>query len=331
MVIMIVSVLNFFAAGYCTSENTRKDSFTFALIGDIPRFGDIALEPDLLPFIRLRDEINAANVSFVIHDGDFKSGSSPCSDEEFYRWYGLVNSFEAPFFFVNGDNEWTDCHTKKAGGYDPLERLKKLREMFYSKPLSLGKRTLKMERQSDNPGERRFSKYSDNFRWEFGNIMFVGLNVQGSNNNLGRTPEMDREFRERNDAVNAFLGESFSLAKKKKNLAVVIIIQANPRFENPAENPDLDGYRDFRSVLEEHTLAFDGKPVVLVHGDSHYFRIDKPMKGTKSGRRIENFTRVETFGTPDVHWILATVDNKNPNLFIFEQRIVKENIIEHEK
>ena len=280
MLIMLVFVLNFFAAGYGTSENTRKDSFTLALIGDIPRLGDKALEPDLLPFIRLRDEINAAQVSFVIHDGDFKSGSSPCSDEEFYRWYGLVNSFEAPFFFVNGDNEWTDCHTKKAGGYDPLERLEKLREIFYSKPLSLGKHTLKIERQSDNPGERRFSKYSDNFRWEFGNIMFIGLNVQGSNNNLGRTPEMDR---------------------------------------------------DFRSVLEEHTLAFDGKPVVLVHGDSHYFRIDKPMKGTKSGRRIENFTRVETFGAPDVHWILATIDYENPNLFIFEQRIVKENIIDHEK
>ena len=331
MLIMLVFVLNFFAAGYGTSENTRKDSFTLALIGDIPRLGDKALEPDLLPFIRLRDEINAAQVSFVIHDGDFKSGSSPCSDEEFYRWYGLVNSFEAPFFFVNGDNEWTDCHTKKAGGYDPLERLEKLREIFYSKPLSLGKHTLKIERQSDNPGERRFSKYSDNFRWEFGNIMFIGLNVQGSNNNLGRIPRMDEEFNERNDAVNAFIRDSFALAKKNGNIAIVITIQANPRFDRLKNDPKPDGYRDFRRVLEEETLAFEGEPVILVHGDSHYFRIDKPMKGSISGRRIESFTRVETFGTPDVHWLLVTVNYDNPNLFIFEPRIVKENIIDHSK
>ena len=72
-------------------------------------------------------------------------------------------------------------------------------------------------------------------------------------------------------------------------------------------------------------------PVVLLHGDSHYFRIDKPMKSSVSMRRIENFTRVETFGSPDVHWILATVDHNDPNLFRFEQRIVKGNMVDHTK
>lgn len=279
----------------------------------------------------MRDEINAAHVAFVVHDGDFKSGASPCTDDCFQRWYSLIGTFDAPFFFVNGDNEWVDCHREGAGGYDPLERLAMLRQVFYSRPMSLGKNTLPMERQSDNPADPRFSDYSDNFRWEYGDIMFVGLNVQGSNNNLGRTPEMDAEFRERNAAVNAFLRESFGLARSKDHLAIVIVIQANPRFENPAGDPALDGYRNFRAVLEEETLDFDGRPVILVHGDSHYFRIDKPMRGSVSNRRIENFTRVETFGAPDVHWLLATVDYDNPNLFVFEQRIVKGNIIDHKK
>jgi len=35
--------------------------------------------------------------------------------------------------------------------------------------------------------------------------------------------------------------------------------------------------------------------VAYVHGDSHYFRVDKPFLDAK-GRRLENFTRVETFG-----------------------------------
>ena len=66
-----------------------------------------------------------------------------------------------------------------------------------------------------------------------------------------------------------------------------------------------------------------------MHGDSHYFRIDKPLQGRRSKRRIENFTRVETFGNPDVHWVRARVDAGDPNVFSFEQRIVKENLVRH--
>ena len=64
---------------------------------------------------------------------------------------------------------------------------------------------------------------------------------------------------------------------------------------------------------------------MLVHGDSHYFRIDKPL--VRQGALIENFTRVETFGPPDVHWVRATVDPGNPMVFVFEQRIVPENVL----
>jgi hypothetical protein len=35
--------------------------------------------------------------------------------------------------------------------------------------------------------------------------------------------------------------------------------------------------------------------VVRVHGDSHYFLVDKPLLDPQ-GRRVENFTSVETFG-----------------------------------
>ena len=53
-----------------------------------------------------------------------------------------------------------------------------------------------------------------------------------------------------------------------------------------------------------------------MHGDSHYFRIDKPFQDAQ-GRRLENFTRVETFGDNqanginDVHWLKVLVDAKS--------------------
>ena len=72
------------------------------------------------------------------------------------------------------------------------------------------------------------------------------------------------------------------------------------------------------------------KPVVLVYGDSHYFRVDKPLQDAQ-GRRVENFTRVETFadnaanGLNDVHWVKVLVDPKSRDVFAFQPQIVPAN------
>lgn len=71
--------------------------------------------------------------------------------------------------------------------------------------------------------------------------------------------------------------------------------------------------------------------MVLVHGDTHYFRLDRPMilndkSGAGRGRVVENFTRVELFGYPDAHWVRATVDPADPNVFRFSPGLVKEDL-----
>ena len=148
-------------------------------------------------------------------------------------------------------------------------------------------------------------------RWVVGNVGFVGLHVVGSNNNLGRVPSGDAEYAERNAADLDWLHQSFALASAEGRRAMMIVIQANPGFELPAAQRT--GFNDFLAALQRETIAF-GRPVVLVHGDSHYFRIDKPMIGTRSGRRVESFTRVETFGELDNHWLHVTVHPNNPNV-----------------
>jgi hypothetical protein len=70
---------------------------------------------------------------------------------------------------------------------------------------------------------------------------------------------------------------------------------------------------------------------VLVHGDTHYFRIDNPFvvrppRGTPGEPAIGNFTRVETFGTPNHHWLQAFVDPALPSVFAFSPRIVAANL-----
>ena len=63
---------------------------------------------------------------------------------------------------------------------------------------------------------------------------------------------------------------------------------------------------------------------MLVHGDGHYFKLDKPLNGPADGV-LANFTRVETFGARNTHWVRATIDPNDPNLFEFQPRIVPAN------
>jgi hypothetical protein len=71
-------------------------------------------------------------------------------------------------------------------------------------------------------------------------------------------------------------------------------------------------------------------PSSYVHGDTHYFRVDKPLLDS-NGMRLENFTRVETFGDNaanglnDVHWVKALVDPKSRDVFAFQAQIVPAN------
>src|SRR5206468_3594131 len=101
--------------------------------------------------------------------------------------------------------------------------------------------------------------------------VFAGLNVPGDANNFGHP-----EFGERNAANVAWVKQAFGLAARENYRAVMILMQANPHFDLPATNKLRAGFNEIIRVLEAETLAFQ-KPVVLVHGDSHYFRIDKPL------------------------------------------------------
>jgi hypothetical protein len=305
--------------GVLTAAQDTGGAFSFALIGDMP----YGAEGDA-KFPNVLAEINAdRSLAFTVHDGDFKNGSSLCSDEVFDARLALFNEFRRPFIFVPGDNEWTDCHRANNGGYDPLNRLDYLRTHFFPTSESLGQQTLTLTRQSDDPA---FATYRENVQWVVRNVLFAGVHVVGSNNNLGRTPDADAEYAERNAANLAWVRNTFARAEEEGRRAVMLVIQANPGFEFAPEQRT--GFNDFLSELEVQVIAF-GKPVVLVHGDSHYFRIDKPLLSTSRGRRVENFTRVETFGENDNHWLHVTVEPKNPNVFSFDQRIVTANLVAH--
>ena len=283
--------------------------FEIGLIGDIPYDAEQQRRTEVL-FGRMEAE----ELAFVVHVGDIKSGDSPCTDEILLHEKGRFENFAHPLVYVPGDNEWTDCHRT---GYDPIERLRRLREIFFVGDESLGEKTIPLVRQS--------ADYPENVRWSYGDVTFLGLNVPGSNNNLGRTSEADAEYAARNEADLGWIREGFDRAEADGSSAVMIVMQANPGFELAPEMRT--GYEDLLAALEQETVAF-GKPVVLAHGDTHTFRVDKPMIASPTGERVENFTRVETFGSPEVNWVRATVDASDPEVFAFRPESVEENTTE---
>jgi hypothetical protein len=302
-----------------SQEAALQDSgFEFAIIGDLPyNAQEEAKFPELVA------AINRTNVAFVVHNGDFKSGSSPCTDALFSQRHELFRTFKHPLIYIFGDNEWTDCHRS---GSDPLERLAKLRELFSQANTSLGQSPLSLKRQSDTP---RFSKFRENIRWRVGRIVFIGFNIPGSNNNYPTTRRGNatvgniEEYTERNAANLAWMRESFAVATQDGSPGVILFIQGNP-FPFSPNDSNLNGFEEFLVALEEETLKF-AKPVVLAHGDSHYFRVDKPLpRPDPDGyrrQRIMNFTRVENFGSPDVGWVRGIVDLRDPALFSFKPEL----------
>jgi hypothetical protein len=254
------------------------------------------------------DAIADANVAFIAHIGDIKHGQARCADEVFTDRQQLFNASRAPFVFIPGDNEWSDCNRVSNGAYDPLERLALLRSLFWQRPESLGRKPIPLERQA--------GAYPEHSRFRLGPVLFVTLNLPGPDNNFGWQDEASAEFRERNPAVLRWLKESFALARREKLAGIVLLFQANPGFKHFAQGMPQRGFREFLENLRRETLGFPGQ-VAVVHGDTHISRIDSPLLDSNR-KPVANFTRVETFGYPLMGWTRGIIDTDSPALFRFE-------------
>jgi hypothetical protein len=323
--------------------------YTIALWGDVP-YSDTQATTGVPNLIA---DINDSDIEFSVNDGDLKAGSgtpgsatpTDCGDAMYAQALGYLNSLKKPAMFTPGDNDWTDCDRPANGGYNSLERLDSERKLFFSTSTSLGQQKLQQEIQStpNCPGSSGPTRCVENRRWTFNNVTYATLNVQGSCNNLCDTNPDPEEFAGRNAADIAWLQQTFEQAKTNGAVAVMLISQADPGFDpaDPTRAPLRDsqtlaqtdnmpdGFKDFLVALRTEVIDFR-RPVVYVHGDSHYFRVDKPLLDDK-GRRLENFTRLETFGdnqnngNNDVHWVRVLVDPSSRDVFAFQPQIVPAN------
>jgi hypothetical protein len=262
--------------------------FAFAAFGDTPYNSDE--EPQLIAMIA---EMNHEPLAFALHVGDFKDARAECSDALFLQrreWFALS---QHAFFYTPGDNEWVDCRRARWAPREPLERLGKLRELFFTRDSSLGQRPMHAERQSARG-------YPENMRWMVEDVVFATLNIPGPDNHRSAMPE---ESRHRTRAVLDWMREAFAVALEHRLAAVVLATQADLWAGNA-------GFAEILKTLATEAQRFEGE-VLVVHGDTHWFRFDKPLVDPASGRKVDNVTRLEVYGSPFVNWVQVTVDTGN--------------------
>jgi len=374
LVLLCVAVAGAAVAGFAIAGKDRGDDkkfeYSIGLWGDLP-YSDVQAETGVPNLIA---DMNASDIEFSVQDGDLKSGNgipgskTPTTCQTaveptiYSQALGYFNSLDKPAIFTPGDNDWTDCDRTTNGGLNDLVQLQYERNLFFKDDRSLGEHTMKLEVQStpnclgvNEDGQPAPEPCVENRRWTFKHVTYATVNVQGTCNNrcssgAGDPAGDEAEYQAREPADEAWLQSTFDEATKEHSAAVMIIWQADPGFDTSGYqgapkrdsktlvetdgNPD--GFHDILSKLRDLTIAFE-KPVALVHGDSHYFMVDKPLLDS-SGRRVENFTRVETFGdhgtfgpahpswdTNDVNWVKVLVDPHSRDVFAFQPQIVPAN------
>lgn len=301
-----------------------QNTTTLAVFGDAPYGTDqFALFPSFV------DAINAdPSVRLTVHVGDIKNGSSRCDDSYFDAILVQFDRFLEPLVYTPGDNEWTDCHRKKAGKFDPLERLAKVRDLFFPVPgLTLGEPRLVFS-QSWLPW---WHEFVENVLWTQARVVFATVNVPGSNNDLvpwftdddtdtlvddpaRRTAEWDR----RTDANVAWLVQAFAAAELTHARGVVIFMQADIWDGAP-----LDGFDPIAQVFADLAADF-GKPVLLIQGDSHVYKEDRPFEHGDPVHHVvtaaPNVTRIVVHGeTLPFEYLRLSVDARSAAVFSWER------------
>ncbi len=242
-------------AALCASGAWAQPSgdFAFGAIGQ-----PVKTPSDAAPLEQALGESDADSLAFVAVDG-FKRTDEPCGDALYNQRFNLLTGAKNGVILVPAGSDWGDCRNP-TGKQDGLERLARLRELFYPDEFSLGASKIPLIRQSITP---KFRIYAENSRWEVGNVLFTSLNLPAGNNRYRTEAGRNSEFEDRAVATRDWLHRSFANARQKSMAGIVLICDGDP-LTKPARANARDGFAEVRQQLLQLAGKFPGK-VLLIH------------------------------------------------------------------
>ena len=207
------------------------------------------------------------SLAFVVVTG-VKGALEPCSDKVYQERRDLVDKAKRPVIVLPAASDWTDCRNS-AGRTNAIERLNRMRELFYGEPASLGTKKLALTRQSTSP---RFRGYAENAHWTVGPVLYATVNLPANNNHYLAAAGRNNEYEDRMVATRFWLNRLFTLARRDKLDAVVLFTEGDMKpLAEPTGLRGLlrrtpsthDGFAAARKQVQGLAQKFGGK-VLLV-------------------------------------------------------------------
>lgn len=245
------------AQGRAAKEAKTRD-FSFAIIGHTASndTGDEDLK-------RAIAEANRSEPAFVLSTG-IKSYEEACSDRLYTERRDMMNTSERPLVLLLAGSDWTDCRSSN-GRSNAIERLNRIRELYFSDNESLGMKHIMVSRQSSIP---KFRSYAEHMHWEQDKILFATINLPAKNNHFRMEAGRNSEYEDRMVANRAWLQRLFTWAKRRKLEAVVLVsdgeIGAHIEqgfFSRLAAKKD--GFTETRRIVRGLAEKFPGKVLLI--------------------------------------------------------------------
>jgi hypothetical protein len=207
------------------------------------------------------------STAFVVVTG-IKTAKEACSDKLYQQRRELVGDARRPTVVVPAAGDWTECRNS-AGRSNAIERLNRMRELFWSEPQSLGAHKLPLTRQSTSP---RFRSYAENAHWAVGKVLYAALNLPANNNHYLTDAGRNSEYEDRMVANRFWLNRLFAIARRDKLEAIVLFAEGDLKAMSQPTGlrallrravPDNDGFAETRRQVLALAQKFPGK-VLLV-------------------------------------------------------------------
>ena len=242
-------------------EAKDEDVHRFAVIGHSFSDGDAER------LKRALGEADDKSTAFMLVTG-IKGIKEACSDKLYQQRRELVDDARRPAVVIPAASDWTECRNS-AGRSDAIERLNRLRELFYAEPQSLGARKLQLTRQSGSP---RFRSYAENAHWSIGKVLYATINLPANNNHYLTQAGRNSEYEDRLVANRFWLNRLFAIAKRDRLEAIVLFSEGDLKALSQPTGlrallrravPGNDGFAETRREVLALAQKFPGK-VLLV-------------------------------------------------------------------